>query len=129
MFKLIESDRKEIVRVWNNDKLIWLKEKELIRSERLELFNEVRSITIFDVGYDWDILEIGDVEIYKSDGRRISRDFNVTDSKKVGAIKSIVGLSPYQIIYYNVRKFRGGGKLNPVIKGFVYPVTPLKEVA
>ena len=55
MFKLIESDRKEIVRVWNNDKLIWLKEKELIRSERLELFNEVRSITIFDVGYDWDI--------------------------------------------------------------------------
>lgn len=126
MFKLIESDRKEIVRVWNNDKLIWL--RELIRSERLELFNEVRSITIFDVGYDWDILEIGDVEIYKSDGRRISRDFNVTDSKKVGAIKSIVGLSPYQIIYYNVRKFRGG-KLNPVIKGFIYPITPLKEVA
>lgn len=108
MFKLIESDRKEIVRVWNNDKLIWLKEKELIRSERLELFNEVRSITIFDVGYDWDILEIGDVEIYKLDGRHISRDFSVTDSKKVGAIKSIVGLSPYQIIYYNVRKFRGG---------------------
>lgn len=127
MFKLIESQNKEMTEVWSNEKIIWFK-KELIRSERLEIFNEVRSITIFDVGYDWDILEIGDVEIYKSDGRRFSRDFNVTNSKKVGAIKSIVGLSPYQIIYYNVRKFRGG-KLNPVIKGFIYPITPLKEVA
>lgn len=108
MFKLIESDRKEIVRVWNNDKLIWLKEKELIRSERLEVFNEVRSITIFNAGYDWDILEINDVEIYKVDGRRISRDFSVTNSEKVEAIKSSIGLSPYRMTYYNVRKFRGG---------------------
>lgn len=128
MFKLIESDRKEIVRVWNNDKLIWLKEKELIRSERLELFNEVQSITIFNAGYDWDILEIGDVEIYKVDGRRISRDFSVTNSEKVEAIKSSVGLSPYRMTYYNVRKFRGGS-LNAAIKRFYYPVSSLKEVA
>lgn len=129
MFKLIESDRKEIVRVWNNDKLIWLKEKELIRSERLELFNEVRSITIFNAGYDWDILEINDVEIYKVDGRRISRDFSVTNSEKVEAIKSSIGLSPYRMTYYNVRKFRGGGRVNPAIKRFSYPVLSLKEVA
>lgn len=128
MFKLIESDRKEIVRVWNNDKLIWLKEKELIRSERLELFNEVRSITIFNAGYDWDILEINDVEIYKVDGRRISRDFSVTNSEKVEAIKSSIGLSPYRMTYYNVRKFRGG-RVNPAIKRFSYPVLSLKEVA
>lgn len=109
MFKLIESDRKEIVRVRSNDKLIWLKEKELIRSERLELFNEVQSITIFNAGYDWDILEINDVEIYKLDGRQINNDFSVTNSEKVAAVKSSIGLSPYRMTYYNVRKFRGGG--------------------
>lgn len=108
MFRLIESDRKEIARVWNNDKLIWLKEKKLIRSERLELFNEVRSITIFNVGYDWDILEINDVEIYKVDGKRIGGDFSVTNSEKVEAIKNSIGLLPYRLAYYNVRKFRGG---------------------
>ncbi|WP_347299100.1 hypothetical protein [Dolosigranulum savutiense] len=108
MFKLIESNRREVARVWNNERLIWRQEKELIRSERLELFNEVRSITIFNVGYDWDILEINDVEIYKVDGKRISRDFSVTNSKKVEAIKNSIGLLPYRMAYYNVRKFRGG---------------------
>lgn len=128
MFKLIESDRKEIVRVRSNDKLIWLKEKELIRSERLELFNEVQSITIFNAGYDWDILEINDVEIYKLDGRQINNDFSVTNSEKVAAVKSSIGLSPYRMTYYNVRKFRGG-KLNLAIKRFSYSISSLKEVA
>lgn len=128
MFKLIESNRREVARVWNNERLIWRQEKELIRSERLELFNEVRSITIFNVGYDWDILEINDVEIYKVDGKRISRDFSVTNSKKVEAIKNSIGLLPYRMAYYNVRKFRGG-RLNPAIKRFAYPISSLKEVA
>ena len=107
MFKLIESQNKEMTEVWSNEKIIWFK-KELIRSERLEIFNEVQSITIFNAGYDWDILELNDVEIYKWDGRQISRDFSVTYPEKVEAIKSSIGLSPYQLIYYNVRKFRGG---------------------
>ena len=108
MFKLIESNRREVARAWNNERLIWQQEKELIRSERLELFNEVRSITIFNVGYDWDILEINDVEIYKVDGKRISRDFSVTNSEKVEAVKNSIGLLPYRMAYYIVRKFRGG---------------------
>ena len=129
MFKLIESQSREMKEILSGGKVVWVKEKELIQSKRLELFNEDQSITIFNTGYDWDILEIGDVEIRKSDGRQINNDFSVTNSEKTEAIKSSIGLRPYRMTYYNVRKFRGGGKLNPAIKRFSYLISPLKEVA
>lgn len=128
MFKLIESQSREMKEILSGGKVVWVKEKELIQSKRLELFNEDQSITIFNTGYDWDILEIGDVEIRKSDGRQINNDFSVTNSEKTEAIKSSIGLRPYRMTYYNVRKFRGG-KLNPAIKRFSYLISPLKEVA
>lgn len=107
MFKLIESQSREMKEILSGGKVVWVKEKELIQSKRLELFNEDQSITIFNTGYDWDILEIGDVEIRKSDGRQINNDFSVTNSEKTEAIKSSIGLRPYRMTYYNVRKFRG----------------------
>ena len=103
--------------------------RKAFETKSIEVFNAGTSISITKIGRDWDSFEIEGVEIEKSDGTQYYNDFTIRNRDKVQAIIQATGLRSYSIGRFNVRKFRGGGKLNPVIKGFVYPITPLKEVA
>lgn len=102
--------------------------RKAFETKRVEVFNAGSYISITGIGRDWSAFEIEGVEVIQSDGVSYYNDFTVHNSDKVQAIQTATGLRSYNLGNFNVRKFRGG-KLTPVIKGFAYPISSLKEVA
>lgn len=103
--------------------------RKAFETKRVEVFNAGNYISVTGVGRDWDAFEIEGVEVSQSDGVNYYNDFTIHNSDKVQAIQTATGLRNYSIGNFNVRKFRGGGKLTLIIKGFDYPISSLKEVA
>ncbi|WP_347299102.1 hypothetical protein [Dolosigranulum savutiense] len=72
MYKLIESDGKEMKEVLSNNKVVWALEEDrksvLIRTENLTVEIEYSGIIVNRIKNDWDFIEIAGIKFEKSEG-------------------------------------------------------------
>ena len=80
MYKLIESNGKEMKEVLNNNRTVWKIKKDkksvLIRTESLTVETEWGRISVNRIKDDWDFIEIAGIKFEKSEGK-FNRYFHV----------------------------------------------------
>lgn len=92
MYKLIESNGKEMKEVFSDGKVVW----SLDNAPKLEFYRGYDFIRINNIDDNWSSIIIKNVIIRKSDGRRSFRDFVVTNQSKFREVAQAINLERYQ---------------------------------
>lgn len=92
MYKLIESNGKEMKEVLSGGEIVWF----LDDSPTLEFYRGYDFIRINNIDDNWNSIAIKNVFIHKSDGRRSFRDFVITKQAKFREIIRTINLEKYQ---------------------------------
>lgn len=92
MYKLIESNGKEMKEILSSGKVVWF----LDDAPKLEFYRGYDFIRINNIDDNWNSIVIKNVVIRKSDGRRSFRDFVITKQSKFREINQAISLERYQ---------------------------------
>lgn len=98
MYKLIESNGKEMKEVLSGGKIVWGMEKDkksaLIRTENLTVEIDYDRTRVNRIKDDWDFIEIAGIKFEKSEGdfsKLFYIIFEVTDGGKANQLREALG--------------------------------------